>query len=187
MTGKRIIIGITGASGAVYGQALMARLALLNDQLDEVSVIFSDNGQDVWKYELEREVEVPAVINSYSNHDMFAPPASGSAGYTHIIICPCSMATLASIAHGISNSLLLRAADVMLKERRNLILVPREMPYSLVHIKNLELLTLAGAIICPASPAFYARPQTLEQAVQTVIDKITDLLGLEDERYRWGK
>lgn len=186
MVEKKIIIGITGASGAMYGRALLQRLHLLKEQISEVAVIFSDNGREVWQYELTQDAIVPDGFVPYSNQDLFAPPASGSAAFTHMVICPCSMATLAAIANGISNNLMTRAADVMLKERRSLLLVPREMPYSLIHLRNMETITLAGGIICPASPAFYTRPNTLEDAVNTVIEKITGQLGLEDDRYCWG-
>jgi flavin prenyltransferase len=183
---KRLIIGITGASGTIYGQALMNKIAQLKGQWEEVAVIFSENGRKVWKYEIGNDPVVPDRFSMFDPMRIDAPPASGSAGYTHMIICPCSMATLARIAHGISTDLITRAADVMLKERRSLILVPREMPLSLIHIRNMETLTLAGGIICPASPSFYSLPGDLDAAVNTVIEKILSLCGFDIEMFRWG-
>jgi flavin prenyltransferase len=183
---KKIIIGITGASGAIYGQALLGKLDVLKDQVEEVVVIFSENGRKVWAYELKNKPVVPAWMKVYEPDAIDAAPASGSAGFTHMIICPCSMATMARIAHGISTDLMTRAADVMLKERRKLIIAQREMPYSLIHIRNMETLTLAGGIICPASPSFYSLPANLDQAINTVVDKILSLCGLEVDGFKWG-
>jgi flavin prenyltransferase len=183
---KRIVVGVTGASGAVYGQALLNRLDTLEDQVGEVAVIFSENGKNVWKYELNADPKIPAWMKVFDPSEIDAAPASGSAGYSHMIICPCSMATLARIAHGISTDLMTRAADVMLKERRTLILAPREMPYSLIHLRNMETLTLAGGIICPASPSFYSLPANLDAAIVTVIEKLLSLCGLDTHGYRWA-
>lgn len=116
-----------------------------------------------------------------------APFASGSARYDAMIVCPCSMGLMGRIAQGVSNDLTTRAADVMLKERRRLILVPRDAPYNLIHLENMRALTLAGAIICPASPSFYSRPQTIEEVAATVVDRVIDLAGLEISSYRWGE
>jgi 4-hydroxy-3-polyprenylbenzoate decarboxylase len=116
-----------------------------------------------------------------------APFASGSAKYNTLIICPCSMGTLARIATGISNDLITRAADVILKERRKLILVTRDTPLNLIHINNMKTVTEAGGIICPATPSFYSKPQTIEEVAATVIDRVIDLAGLEQDSYRWGK
>jgi 4-hydroxy-3-polyprenylbenzoate decarboxylase len=122
----------------------------------------------------------------YDPRNFFAPPASGSAGYDTMIICPCTMGTMGRIAAGTADDLMTRSADVMLKERRRLILVPRETPFSLVHIRNMELLTQAGAIICPASPSFYSKPASIEEAVMTVVDRVLHLAGFEIDSYRWG-
>ncbi|MGZ3852873.1 MAG: UbiX family flavin prenyltransferase, partial [Flavisolibacter sp.] len=116
-----------------------------------------------------------------------APFASGSAKYDAMIIVPCSMGTLGRIASGVSNDLVTRGSDVMLKERRKLILVIRDTPYNLVHIRNMESVTLAGGIICPASPSFYSKPQSIEQAAATVVDRVVDLTGLSNESFRWGQ
>ncbi len=182
----KIAIGITGASGAIYAKLLLEKLNELSNQLTEVGVVFSDNAKFVWKYELDK---TPNFYNfkEYGNSDFMAPFASGSAMYDAMVIVPCSMGTLGRIAHGTSESLMLRAADVMLKERRKLILVTRETPLSLIHIKNMELVTQAGAIVCPASPSFYNNPQTIEDACATVVNRIVDLLGLEQDTYRWNE
>ena len=185
-TPKKLIIAITGASGSVYGKTLLQTLSGHTGIFEEVAVIFSENGRKVWAYELGEEASIPGSFREFSNEDSFAAPASGSAGYTHMVICPCSMATLGSIAGGISTNLILRAADVMLKERRTLVLVPREMPYSLIHIRNMETVTLAGGIICPASPSFYALPATQEEILQSVTEKICNLIQLNTNGYRWS-
>jgi flavin prenyltransferase len=183
---KRIIIGITGASGSVYAKSLLQSLEKLKDHYEEVAIIFSDNGLAVWKYELGKSPVIPKGFTNYKPQDLFASPASGSAGYTNMVICPCSMGTLARVANGISTDLITRAADVMLKERRQLILVPREMPYSLIHIRNMETITLAGGIICPASPSYYFIPKTMDEIVNTVTEKILSLMGFETNHLKWG-
>lgn len=182
----KIAIAITGASGAIYAKQLLTTLQRLRPQLSEVSIIFTTTAKQIWQEELNQPIELYS-FTEYENTNFYAPFASGSAQYDALVVCPCSMGTLGRIAHGISDSLITRAADVLLKERKKLILVPREMPYNLVHIKNMELLTQAGAIICPASPTFYTQPQTIEELCQTVVDRIIDLLGLENETKRWGE
>ena len=122
----------------------------------------------------------------YQPGNFFAPMASGSAGYDAMIVCPCTMGTLGRIAAGVSSDLLTRAADVMLKERKKLILVPREAPFSLIHLNNMKLLTEAGAIICPASPSFYSKPATIEDVAMTVVDRVLALAGFDLESYAWG-
>ncbi|MEI6456358.1 MAG: UbiX family flavin prenyltransferase [bacterium] len=187
MAGKKIIIGITGASGAIYGKLLLEKLVLLKEQLEDTAVIFSENAKAVWKYELGSfETEV-FPFRIYQHDDFFAPPASGSSGYEIMIVCPCTMGTLGRIASGVSGDLLTRSADVMLKERKKLILVPREAPYSLIHLNNMKLLTEAGAIICPASPSFYSKPATIDEVVMTIVDRVLILAGLEIQSFRWGK
>jgi flavin prenyltransferase len=186
MQKQKIIIGITGASGAIYGKKLLDKLAGLQDQIADCGVIFSSNAIDVWKFELGDFDKEKVPFRVYSPADSFAPMASGSAGYDAMIICPCTMGTLGRIAAGISNDLMTRAADVMLKERKKLILVTREMPYSLIHLNNMKLLTEAGAIICPASPSFYNKPQSIDELVMTVIDRVLKLAGFEFPSFRWG-
>jgi len=182
----KLIIGITGASGSIYGKLLLEKVKTLESQLDECGVVFSDNARAVWKFELGKfdENEVPFPL--YRPDDFFSPFASGSAGFDVMIVCPCTMGTLGRIASGVSSDLLTRAADVILKERKKLILVPREMPYSLIHLNNMKLLTEAGAIICPASPSFYSKPQTLEEAVMTVVDRVLVQAGFEFPTFHWG-
>jgi flavin prenyltransferase len=183
---NKIAIAITGASGSIYAKVLLDKLKGMQNQFQEIGLIMSDNAKDVWEYELgNRDFEkIPFKI--YSKNDFFAPFASGSAKFNIMIICPCSMGTMARIATGISNDLTTRAADVILKERRKLILVTRDTPLSLIHIQNMETITRAGGIICPASPSFYSKPKTFEDLASTVIDRVLDLAGLDVSAYRWG-
>jgi 4-hydroxy-3-polyprenylbenzoate decarboxylase len=182
----KIVLAVTGASGAIYAKLLIEKLELLQEQIETVGVIMSDNAIDVWKYELGNESYNNIPFTIYGKGDFFAPFASGSANYTTMIVCPCSMGTLGRIASGISNDLTTRAADVMLKERKKLILVTRDAPLSLIHINNMKTVTEAGAIICPASPSFYSIPQTVEEVAGTIIDRLLDLSGLEHKGYRWN-
>jgi len=182
----KIIIGITGASGAIYGKLLLEKLAQLKDQLEDTAVVFSENSKAVWKFELGAFEPENLPFRIYRPDDFFAPPASGSSGFDSMIVCPCTMGTLGRIASGVSNDLLTRSADVMLKERKKLILVPREAPYNLIHLNNMKLLTEAGAIICPASPSFYSKPASIEEAVMTIVDRVLILAGFEIQTYRWG-
>jgi len=184
--GKKIIIGITGASGALYGKLLIDKLAMLHDQVAECGVIFSPNSIPVWEFELGTFNSASIPFRIYASTDFFAPMASGSSGFDTMIIAPCSMGTLGRIASGVSNDLMTRAADVMLKERRKLILLAREAPLSLIHIHNMELLTRAGAIICPASPSFYSHPETIDELAMTVVDRVLALAGFSFPGYRWG-
>jgi 4-hydroxy-3-polyprenylbenzoate decarboxylase len=187
MDSHRIIVAITGASGAIYARLLLQKLEKLSAQIDKVGVVMSDNAREVWSVELgNRDYEkIPFTI--YDKNDFNAPFASGSARFNTMIVCPCSMGTLARIASGISNDLTTRAADVILKERRKLILVTRDTPLSLIHINNMKTVTEAGGIICPASPSFYSKPTTIEQLASTVIDRVVDLCGLEQDTFRWNE
>lgn len=182
----KIAIAITGASGSIYARLLLEKLATMNNQIDEVSLVWSDNAKTVWEQELGNTEYDKYSFKTWHKNDFYAPFASGSANYSALIICPCSMGTLGRIAGGISDNLITRAADVMLKERRKLICVIREMPYSLIHINNMKLVTEAGGIICPASPSFYHQPKTMEQAMQTVVDRVINLCGLKSGGYEWG-
>jgi 4-hydroxy-3-polyprenylbenzoate decarboxylase len=181
---KKIVVAVTGASGAIYAKVLLEKLQLLKDQ---IGMVFSDNARDVWEYELgNRDFEnIPYTI--YDKNNFMAPFASGSAKYDTMIICPCSMGTLARIAQGISNDLTTRAADVILKERRRLILVTRDTPISLIHIENMRTVTLAGGIIVPASPSFYSKPDSFDALAATVIDRVLDLAGVDNVTYRWSE
>jgi flavin prenyltransferase len=184
---KKIVIAITGASGSVYAKVLLTKLSLLQDQIAEISVVLTENAKAVWKTELGDESYKNFDVKYYTQQDFDAPFASGSGQYGTMIIVPCSMGTLGRIANGISNDLISRAADVVLKERRKLICVARDTPYNLIHIRNMETITLAGGIICPATPSFYSLPKTIEEVAATVVDRIIDLAGLEQVSYRWGK
>ena len=186
-TKTKLVVGITGASGSVYAKVLLDKLLQLHEQVQEVGLVMSDNAKDVWQYELNNKNYAKYPFKLYDKHNFFAPFASGSAKYNVMIICPCSMGTMSRIAHGISNDLITRAADVILKERRKLILGIRDTPYSLIHIKNMQLITEAGGIICPASPSFYSRPKNFEQLAATVTDRMLDLAGFDLNSFRWGK
>jgi len=180
-----IAIAVTGASGSVYAKVLLDRLQQLASQVGQVALVWSDNARTVWQHELGNEDYNNYTYRSYDKHDFMAPFASGSSSYEALIICPCSMGTLGRIAGGISNDLVTRAADVMLKERRKLICVVRETPYNLVHLRNMITVTEAGGIICPATPSFYSKPQTIEEVAGTVIDRVLQLCGLQTGGYRW--
>jgi flavin prenyltransferase len=183
----KIIIGITGASGSIYAKLLLEKIKSLEDQVEDCGVVFSDNARSVWAFELGDFDEKKIPFTVYRPDDFFSPMASGSAGYDLMIVCPCTMGTLGRIASGVSSDLLTRAADVILKERKKLILVTREMPYNLIHLNNMKLLTEAGAVICPASPSFYNKPQSVEEVVMTVVDRVLLQAGFEFPSFRWGK
>jgi len=182
----KIIVAVTGASGAIYAKVLFDKLLQLQAQIEEVGVLMSDNAKYVWKTELENTDYNNYPFTFYDKMDFMAPFASGSANFGTMIICPSSMGTMGRIAAGISNDLTTRAADVILKERRKLIIVARETPYSLIHINNMKTITEAGGIICPATPSFYSKPQTFEQLAATVIDRVITLSGLQNNAYSWG-
>lgn len=183
---NKIAIAITGASGSVYAKILLDKLVVLSHQYEEVSIVMSKNAKEVWRTELGNEDFTSYPFHYFDKYDFNAPFASGSAKYNIMIVAPCSMGTLGRIAAGVSDDLVTRAADVVLKERRKLILMVRETPYNLIHIKNMETVTLAGGIICPATPSFYSRPRTIEEAAATVVDRVLDITGLEQPSYRWG-
>jgi 4-hydroxy-3-polyprenylbenzoate decarboxylase len=183
MINKKIAIAVTGASGAIYAQVLLNKLSKIDGL--ELALVMSDNAKDVWKYELENEDYKKLSIKEYAVKDYFAPFASGSSSFEALVICPCSMGTLGRIANGMSDSLITRAADVMLKERRKLICVVRDTPYNLIHIENMQKVTLAGGIICPASPSFYSLPKTFEEMAATVVDRVIGLLNIQIDTYRW--
>jgi flavin prenyltransferase len=183
----KIVIAISGASGSIYAKQLLDRLVILNSQVNEVGIIMSKNASSVWQTELGNSDYTKYPFKVYESHDFNAPFASGSAKFNTMILVPCSMGTLGRIAGGISNDLTTRAADVILKERRKLICVVRETPYNLIHIKNMETVTLAGGIICPASPSFYHMPKSIEEMANTVVDRVLDLAGLNISTKRWGE
>jgi flavin prenyltransferase len=182
----KIAVAITGASGSIYARLFLQALSAAKDQLTEVSVVMSNTSKQVWETEVGDRSFESFPFPFYEKTDFNAPFASGSAQYDALVVIPCSMGTLGRIAGGISNDLITRGADVMLKERKKLILVVRETPYNLVHIRNMETVTLAGGIICPATPSFYSRPSTIEEAAMTVVSRVLDLTGLQNNGFRWG-
>lgn len=185
---KRIVLGIGGSSGSIYAKVIMDDLAgKLRDQWDAVGIVMSDNAKYNWKLELGNEDYATYPFDFYDKQDFMAPFASGSARYDTVIVCPCSMGLLGRIAHGISNDLLTRACDVALKERRRLIISPRDKPYSLIHLRNMVQLAEAGAIISPCNPSFYSGPQDFESLARTVTNRVLDLAGFDLKGiYRWG-
>ena len=181
---QRVVVAVGGSSGSIYAKVLFDRLQEMHTQWDRVGVVMSDNARYNWELELGDQSYQDYPFDFYQKNDFMAPFASGSARYSSMLVCPCSMGLLARMAQGISNDLVTRAADVMLKERRKLIVVPRDTPYSLLHLRNMTLLTEAGAIICPATPSFYSKPTTFEELALTVVDRVLDLAGLEPDTYR---
>lgn len=183
---NKIVVAVTGASGALYAKLLLDNLINLKKQWSEVGLVLSNNAKQIWEHELNNSSYNNYPFTQFDKYDFKAPFASGSAQYNIMIIAPCSMGTLGRIAGGISDDLVTRAADVILKERRKLILVVRDTPYNLIHIKNMETVTLAGGIICPATPSFYSKPSSVEEVVATVVNRILDLAGFEINSFRWG-
>lgn len=180
-----VVLAITGASGSIYAQRLLYHLQK-TPEISKISVVMSHNAHEICR---EENGELPLDGEKtvcYDENDFNAPFASGSNCGDAMVVCPCSMGTLGRIAGGISDTLILRAADVALKERRKLILVIRETPYSLIHIRNMETVTLSGGIICPATPSFYTKPTNIEELVDTVVGRILDLLGVVNTAKRWG-
>lgn len=182
---KKIIVAITGASGSIYAQLLLKQFTLMSNI--NISIVMSENAKIVWHQELQNKEYATLPFKQYEVKDFSAPFASGSSLHEAMVIIPCSMGTLGRIAHGISNDLITRATDVMLKEHRKLICVIRETPYNLIHIKNMELVTLAGGIICPATPSFYHRPKTIEEVANTIVHRVLDLLQIPIQTARWGE
>lgn len=183
---RKIVIAISGASGSIYAKTLIDKFIKIPSQYSEISLVFSENAKLIWKSELKNNDFNNLPFKIYNNNDFYAPFASGSAKYDTMIVCPCSMGTLARIANGISNDLISRGADVILKERKKLILVTRETPLSIIHIENMKKISLAGGIVCPANPSFYSNPKSIEQLVSTVIDRVIDIAGFEIDTFRWN-
>ena len=184
---NKVVVAITGASGSIYVTLLLEKLSLIRDQWNDLAIVMTENAQQVWETELGNDHYKNLDVRKYSTTDFTAPFASGSGRFNTMIIIPCSMGTLGRIASGVSNDLITRAADVILKERRKLICVVRDTPYSLIHIRNMETVTLAGGIICPATPSFYSVPKTIEEVASTVVDRVLDLAGFDIKTFRWGK
>jgi 4-hydroxy-3-polyprenylbenzoate decarboxylase len=181
----KILVAITGASGALYAQRLLDNL---DARAHEIHVVLSHYAPQVIAEELPGGLRLPDGVKTHNLKSMNAPFASGSNPPDAMVVIPCTLGTLGRIAHGSSEDVLLRAADVVLKEKKKLILVPRETPLSLVHVKNFELLLLAGATILPANPSFYTRPQSLEQVADTVVARVLDHLGVPNNLVaRWAE
>ena len=187
MEKKKIIVAVTGASGSIYAKVLLNKLSKLKENIETIGVVMSENAKTVWQHELGNSDYENFNFNFYAKNDFMAPFASGSAKYETMIVCPCSMGTLGRIAAGTSDDLITRAADVILKERRKLILVVRDTPYNLIHINNMKTVTEAGGIICPATPSFYSQPKSFEELAATVVDRILDLSGLPVNTFRWNE
>jgi len=187
-TPRKIVVGITGASGAPYAKRL---LGVLRDRVREgdveLAVCASETAPEVWALECGGDLREEAGARVWGGRDFSAPFASGSAGWGAMVVIPCSMSTVAKVAHGVSDTLLTRTADVMLKERRQLLLVPRETPLSLIHLENLTQVTRAGAIVLPAMPSFYTKPRSIDDLVDTVVARTLDHLGVTHSLgRRWG-
>jgi 4-hydroxy-3-polyprenylbenzoate decarboxylase len=197
---KRITLAWTGASGLNYGLRLLDSLLAAGCRVD---LLVSQTARIVAKQELDlslpsssaelvtvlkaRHPDAPGELRAYGRDEWFAPAASGSNPADAMVVCPCTMGSLAAIAHGLADNLIERAADVMLKEKRPLILVPRETPFSLIHLRNMTQLAEAGATILPANPGFYHRPETVEQVVDFIVARILDQLGVAHcLMARWG-
>jgi 4-hydroxy-3-polyprenylbenzoate decarboxylase len=183
----KLVVAVGGASGAPYARRLLDVLAREPADTVQTHVVFSKSAQMVWAQEVGTPTsELP--FKKWDARDFNAPFASGSAGFGAMVVIPCSMAGLGRIAHGVSEDLIGRAADVMLKERRKLILVARDTPLSLIHLENMAAVTRAGALVLPAMPSFYGRPQTVEDVLDTVVGRVLDQLGLPIRLGpRWGE
>lgn len=187
MEKHKIVIGIAGASGSIYAKLLLDKLMELKDQISDVGIVMSNNAKDIWYEEIQGKKLEDYPFEFYDKNDFTAPFASGSAKYKSMVVVPCSMGTLGRIANGISDDLISRAADVILKERRKLILVCRESPLNLIHINNMKAVTEAGGIICPAIPSFYSGAKNIDELCMTLVDRVIDLLDLENKSFRWGE
>lgn len=184
---NNLVVAITGASGSIYARLLLGKILAMKDQCGELAMVMTENAKQVWETETGNDEYKNLRVRNYSTTDFTAPFASGSGKFNTMIIVPCSMGTLGRIAAGVSNDLITRAADVVLKERRKLICVVRDTPYSLIHIRNMEAVTLAGGIICPATPSFYSLPKSIDEVAATVVDRVLDLAGFDLKTFRWGK
>ena len=181
----KVVVAITAASGAIYARQLLTSL-VESSEVERIALIYSTNARAVVAHEGET-MPCSAKIEEYDNDNLFASPASGSARWDSMIVVPCSMGTVGRIAAGVSRTLIERAADVMLKERRRLVTVVREAPYSLIHLRNLTAITEAGAIVIPASPSFYFQPQTIEELALTISERAVEMLGIDVKHRSWGE
>lgn len=185
MQKRKFGIAVTGASGSIYAKRLLGYMERLEDV--EIGLVFSKNAKTVWELELQERIPDFRNTTVYEHGDYFSPLASGSSRYEALAIIPCSMGTIGRIAQGVSDDLICRAADVMLKERRKLICVIRESPLHQIHLKNLLQITEAGGIILPAAPSFYSLPKSIEQLVDTIVFRVLDLLNVDNQSFRWGE
>lgn len=183
---SKIIVAVTGASGSVYARMVVETL-LKAARVTEIALIFSTTGREVMEYEQQQIMLSDTRITLYDNSDMFAPVASGSAGFETMIVVPCSMGCVGRIASGVSSDLISRAADVMLKERRPLLLVTRETPLSTIHLRNMTTLSECGAMIVPASPSFYSLPEDMDTLCHTFAERVVSLCGVDIPHFKWGE
>jgi flavin prenyltransferase len=183
---RKIVVAITGASGSCYALRLLEKLSKAHTNgAIEVAVVLSDTAKAVALHELDNNILLEQPFRYYDVNSYYAPFASGSSDFDTLIVCPCSMGTLARIAHGTADNLIVRTADVMLKERRRMILALRETPFNLIHIENMKQVTLAGGIILPASPSFYGKPKTISDIIDTVVNRILELSNINSGIVRW--
>lgn len=182
----KVILAVTGASGAIYAKDIIKKLEVIDGQIEECCLVFSEMARQVWEYELEEEFPANFCFPVVDPDDFFSPVASGSAGFNIMIICPCSMGTLGRIASGIADDLIARAADVILKEKKTLVVVPRETPFNSIHLNNLQKISNAGGIIMPAMPGFYSHPLSIHELVSHFTDRVLSIAGFEVNGFRWG-
>jgi len=184
---KKVVVALTGASGMIYAQRLLSKFKeeKLTSQISEVAIVLSENVKGIWNNELNDGKIEDFGYPVFKNNNFYVPFASGSSAFDVMIIIPCSMGTLGRIASGVSESLIGRVADVMFKERKRIIFVIREMPFNLIHIKNMKTITEAGGIVCPASPTFYNKPNSITELVDTVVERVIDLAGFKQDAKRW--
>ncbi len=183
----KIIIAVTGASGSIYAENLIEKLIFSEKEIDQIAIIYSSNAKIIWEQELGTKWPKHNKITYYDKIDFTAPFASGSSNWDAMIILPASMGSIGRIANGISDDLITRTADVILKEEQKLIICPREMPFNQIHLKNLLKLQQAGASIFPTSPSFYSNPQNIKELISTVTSRIIDHLKIhQNNTFRWG-
>jgi 4-hydroxy-3-polyprenylbenzoate decarboxylase len=182
---KKIVVGVTGASGAVYAKRLIEKINARPGLVERCDLVFSEQGKKVWEHETGNFSEAMFPNKIWPNDTFFAPFASGSGGFDALIVCPCTMGTLGRIASGTATDLISRTADVMLKERGKLILVLRETPYHLIHINNMKTVTEAGGIILPASPSFYTHPESIADLIDEMTDKVLSIAGFKGFTKSW--
>lgn len=186
----KITLAITGASGSIYAKRLAMKL-IESSKVTLIYIVLSETAKKVSEYELGKdglyEVLQSEKVKELQNGDFFSPIASGSNCADAMIIVPCSMGMIGRVANGISNDLISRAADVMIKEEKKIIFVPRETPLSAIHLKNLTALKEAGATILPATPSFYSKPKTIDELIDTIVDRILTQIGVQNNNYLWGE